>query len=71
MDNLFLQNGGTKATIIENFRGKCMIIYPGFKKEFDSLEEAKEFVARKKLEVNISFVKGSKAARDLLEIGKG
>ncbi len=66
MDNLLL-NGNPKATVIENFKGECVVLRPGFRKEFESLEEAKEFIARKKWEVNVSFVKGSKAVRDLIQ----
>jgi len=65
MSNFELMNGLPKCTIIESMDGMAFVLMPGFRKEFSTLEAAKTFVADKKWEVNISFIKGSKIMRDL------
>lgn len=61
-----LLNGKPRCTLIESFMGKVFLIKPpDFKREFATLEKAKEWVQKKNWDINISFVKGSKTLRDI------
>lgn len=60
MVNFLLLNGGQKATLIERFDGSAAVIAPSKRYEFDDLEQAKHFIKEKELEINVSYLFGSK-----------
>ncbi len=60
-----LLNGKQKCTVIEAFGGGAVVVRPGFKKEFKTLEQAKEFVEKVGWEINVDFVKGSPILRKM------
>ena len=62
-----LLNGNPKCTIIENFKGEVIVVRPGERWEFESLRSAMKFVAKKRWEVNISFIAGMESMREKRE----
>ena len=59
-----LLHGKEVCTIIENMIGEGVVVKPGFRKTFPTLEDAKSFVLDQRWEVNIGFVKGSSLMRE-------
>ena len=65
MADFRILNGGPKATLIETFDGKGLLIASGWSAGFKSLEEAKAFVNQAGIEVNVSHIFGSSIAREI------
>ena len=54
MAELKVLNGGEKVTLIETFDSRALILAPGKRLEFGSLEEAKRHMAENGMEASIS-----------------
>lgn len=63
--DFLLQNGGPKATLIEAFNNKAILLCDGKRWEFSSLAEAKEFVKVSEMEISLSHLHGSSVRREM------
>lgn len=70
MTDFRLLNGAPKTTVIETFDSRALIVSPGERLEFGSLEECKKHAEKHGLEVNISFIFGSSIKRQIDNHGK-
>lgn len=60
-----LLNGDQKVTLIERFDNRALILASGQRWEFDTLNEAKGFVAVSNMEVSVAHLFGSSVKREL------
>jgi hypothetical protein len=60
-----LLNGAPKITVIETFDSRAVIVRPGERLEFVSLEECKKHVEKHELEINISHIFGNSIGREI------
>lgn len=53
-----LLNGGVRATVIERFDGRALVLCGGRRFEFDSLWDCKKYLAEADFEVNVEMLHG-------------
>jgi len=63
MTDFRLLNGSKKVTVVETFDSRAIMVSPGGRREFESLEKCKEYVSEAGFEVSISHLFGSSIAR--------
>lgn len=58
MVELRMLNGGPNFTVIEIFNGQGILIAPGIRREFGSLEELKTQIAELGIQINVTHIHG-------------
>lgn len=71
MTDFRLLNGGKKFTVIETFDSKAILVRPGQRIEFESLEQLKKNISDNGLEINIEFIFGSSIQRQIQDAKGG
>lgn len=60
-----LLNGNKKVTVVETFDNRALVLSPGERLEFPSLEACKKHISESELEINISYIFGSNIERQI------
>jgi hypothetical protein len=60
-----LLNGNKKVTVIETFDSRALILSPGERLEFPSLDKCKDHIIQTGFEISISHIFGSSIQREI------
>jgi len=63
MVELRMLNGGPNFTVIETFSGQGILIAPGIRREFGSLEELKTQITELGIQINVTHIHGFSVLR--------